>query len=386
MTNWSADLGTLPKEEKLAEYLNQKRKLTVEVPHATQALLDDAEELRRAVSQGRPLEPGDFSAAADAGKPLTDDVERDLVDAGANKLTARVTMLAARLSADGAALVAAAGPVVAAARNYARLVSGGAADTEVALAMARLIQLRGPLDAALLKVSFLAEPSALRLITTTSIAGAPDDFERTVLRIADRLTTRQANLTAAAAATPGTNAAEARERRDALIAVMKSALDGDVLPILPPIAKVPETSPLLQPAAAPAADPVSGSAPVREKVARALTLSAPRRGRSIEPPTPPRARMRPVPIRGLNRSRRARASTERSSRRLGRIPWGRSLASSSMNGPSSDPAKHSRLASRSTTTRRRASRRIRSSSRSRLRMRRGRWLTRPRSSRTRSRS
>jgi len=133
--------------------------------------------------------------------------------------------------------------------------------------------LRRALDAVLLKVSRYAGPAALRLITTAGMAAAPDDLERSLAALAERLRAKQSVLGSAASSAPvAVNAAAARERRDSLVAALRHALDGDALPILPIVGRIPGTTPLLQPDSAVTSDPLAEWAAVRARVARAKTL------------------------------------------------------------------------------------------------------------------
>jgi hypothetical protein len=268
-------LGPLPDRD-IVSFINQTRPVTVDLDAGQTSvcsLLDIAADLRRSVAQGRVLEPGDLSAAADPSLPLTDAVERDLLAGSSAALVLRASALATRLGSDLAALRTAIGPAVAAARNHRRLVDERADATRLALAMRDLESLRQALDATLLTASHYAEPGALRLVATSEIAADADDFDRILAALVARLSEKASRLASALTTTgPPANATTARAQRNALIAALKATLDGDALPILPPLARLPATTPLVGPAAESVADTLDEWRPVRAKVARIATV------------------------------------------------------------------------------------------------------------------
>jgi hypothetical protein len=268
-------LGPLP-ERNVVTFINGTRPVSVDLDVgqvSVRSLLDAATELRRAVAQGRNLEPSDLSAAADPSITLTDAAERDLLTGSAATLAGRASALVARLNVDLTALRAATGPVVAAARNCRRLMDDESDESTIALAVADLESLRAPLDAALLAVSYYAEPAALRFDTTADIVADPDDLERGLVALAARLSAKASQLTAAApAVTPAASAGDARARRDSLIGALRAALDGEALPILAPFTRTAATTPLLEPNAPRVATALDDWRPVRAKVARVATL------------------------------------------------------------------------------------------------------------------
>ena len=247
-----AQVGPLP-ERDIVSYMNRDRPVTIDlgvgaVSPAT--LLARAADLRRVSSQGRLLEPGDLSAAADPATPLGDAAERDLVLASATALAGRVQPLAARITVDLGTLGNAMGATIAAARELRRRRDEGSDAAQIALLVAELEALHSTLDAALLAVSRYGEPGALRFTTTTEIADDPDELERNLTALAARLQAKAARLTASLppAAPPG-DAASARALRSGLLAALGGALDGDALRILPPFPRSAETTPLLAAAA-----------------------------------------------------------------------------------------------------------------------------------------
>jgi len=280
---WQADvalqslLGPLPERE-IVTFINRTRPVTIDLDAGqptARSLLRLAAELRRSFAQGRVLEPGDLSAAADPSLPLTDAIERDLLAGSVAALRLRATSLASRLSTDLVALRTAIGPAVAAARNHRRLIDHRADLATLALARTELESLRRTLERMLVAVSYYAEPGALRLVAISEIAADPDDFDRTLAALETRLSEKASRLgSALATASSPANATEARTQRNDLIAAMKATLDGDAQPILPPVARVPATTPLLEQAAAPVGAVLAEWQPVRAKVARIATVFA----------------------------------------------------------------------------------------------------------------
>ena len=280
---WQSDpalrsiLGPLPDRD-IVSFINQTRAATVDLDAGTTSarqLLGLAAELRRSIGQGRMLEPGDLSAAADPSFRLTDAIERDLLAGSVAALVLRATLLANRLGADLTALRSAIGPAVAAARNHRRLVDQRADAATLALAMNELESLRHALDSTLVAVSHYAEPGALRLVATAEIAADPDDFDRVLAALVARLSEKVSRLASAVAASGSpTNATAARAQRNVLIAALKATLDGDAQPILSPFERLPATTPLLEPGAKPVGDALEEWQPVRANVARVTTLFA----------------------------------------------------------------------------------------------------------------
>lgn len=268
-------LGALP-ERDIVSFINRERPVTIDFnvgATSARSLLREAAELRRAVAQGRRLEPSDLSAAADPSIKLTDALERDLLVGASTVLASRAATLAARLNPHLAALRGATGPVVAAARNCRRLIDLASDAATLGLAVADLESLRPALDAALLAVSYYAEPGALRLMTTADMIADPDELERGLVALAARLSAKVARLVAAAPpATPPANASAGRAQRDALVGALQATLDGEALPILPPVPRIGATTPLLQANPPRVTVALADWRPVRAKVARVATL------------------------------------------------------------------------------------------------------------------
>lgn len=264
-------LGPLPDRD-VVSYVNSTRPITVELgtgQPGVRDLLTIAGDLRRVVAQGRMIEPGDLSAASDPAARLTDGVERDILSASSAVLRGRVTALASKLSGDAASLRAAIGPTVAAARNYRRMVDEQSDTAAIVSALAQLESARASLDAALVRVSHYAEPGALRPVGLLEITSEPDDFERSLLSIEANLARKSALLSSASAVTSlPANATVARAERGSLVAALRSVLDGDALPILPPVVRTSATTPLLDSQTSSVASALTEWQSVRAKVAR----------------------------------------------------------------------------------------------------------------------
>ena len=270
-----AQLGPIPDRD-IVTFINETRPVTFNLDLGTptvRSLIGSATELKRAVTQGRTLEPSDLSAAADPEIRLTDQLERDLLVGTSNSLAVRATLLAEKINTRLTVLRNAIGPVVAAARNYRRLVDEEANAATLAQALNELTTLRRRLEAELLLVSRFAEPSALRPLTTSQMIADPDDLQRSLGAIADRLQLKTTALsTSLPPATAPATSSGARVVRDRLIAAIKGALDGDGLPVLPPFARVNATTPLIKPSPERVRPWLADWIPVRAKVRRITTL------------------------------------------------------------------------------------------------------------------
>jgi hypothetical protein len=111
----------------------------------------------------------------------------------------------------------------------------------------------------------------LRPFTIEEAAANPDAIDERIAGVTTRLSARLASLHTAFAATAGAipgRLEEARASRRMLIEALKASLDGDGLPIFAPIARRPETSPLLTPPVPPATA-LGEWSPVRTRVALA---------------------------------------------------------------------------------------------------------------------
>ena len=144
-----------------------------------------------------------------------------------------------------AALRNAIGPIVAAARNHRRLVESGA--DAAALKRSRT---RPRCAGRSTKLCSLSRATPSRGVASDEYRGDHYRSRRPRTRLSAR-GAAPAKATALAAAippkTPPPNAAAARARRDALVAALRAALDGEAQPVLPPVQRVPETTPCSKP-------------------------------------------------------------------------------------------------------------------------------------------
>lgn len=269
-----AVLGDLP-ERDVVTFINRMRPVTIDLDAgqtSVRSLLVAAAGLRRAVGQGRRLEPSDLSAAADPAIKLTDAVERDLLSNSSAALALRAAALTSRINPDLASLRNATGPVVAAARNCRRLIDAQTDGSTLALAVGDLETLRATLDATLVAVSYYAEPGALRQMTTAEMIADPDDLERGLVAVAGRLSAKVARLLAVLPSAPPVNSSAARAQRDALVGALQVALDGEAQPILPPLPRNDATTPLLEANPPRVANSLHDWSLVRTKVARVAAI------------------------------------------------------------------------------------------------------------------
>lgn len=286
----SASIG-MPAAEAFTEFVN--RTVTVTFDDAAsggslEAALARAEKLRSLASQSRVLEPADLNAAASPANVLDEGHEIALIATTIGTLRTRVTSLGARLSADAAALRDAQSRFLQDAREIRRRLDLDKRDRSVPALLAAAELRRRDLYAALARVSAHAEPSALRPFTVEEAIANPDALADTLDRLAARLAARSARLGSALAATAAggfQRLEEARMARRTLVEALQAALDGDALPILPPIARRPETTPLLLPAASPSSVLGIWSA-VRPRVARAVDIAGLLPGTRANPVTP----------------------------------------------------------------------------------------------------
>lgn len=252
LRRWSRDaglqqlLGPLP-HKNLVSWLARQRPMVVRTdggsPSAA-SLIQRATSLRGIVQSARVLEPSDLNAAAPPVQRLTDAVTAELLAESATVLAARANALALRVGTDTASARTALSRFLAKARNYRNGIDAALAASELDMRFAEAETARVAFDEALVAVSRYGEPAALRIFATGEVALAPDDFAPVFGAILDRLDAKLAQLTAAAqaVATPPANAAAARRAVATLTQALRSALDGEALPILPVVRKRAETT------------------------------------------------------------------------------------------------------------------------------------------------
>jgi hypothetical protein len=252
-----------PPEREIAAALRDLQ-ATVVYPSSIEGLLDDAAALARAIKRGRELEPGDLSAAADPSTPLTDVAERDLLIASTAQLQLRATALRELIVTAAGALSAAAGQAISAAREFRRQRDLAADSGDLALAFGQLELAKTTLDLRLVSASRFGMPGALLFASALELSEEPDRYEREFTAIIATLQAKGGKLAASTAAPP-TDARTARIARSELLGAIREALDGSSLPILPPLPRVAEITPLLG-TPRPTIDAIGEWGDVREKV------------------------------------------------------------------------------------------------------------------------
>jgi hypothetical protein len=267
-------LGGLPNTH-LDTFLARDAVITLDLaggPVPVDVLLAAGAHIRTAVQRGRPLEPSDLNAAASPQAPLTEPAEVTLLSNAAAQLRHRAVALATKMEQDRATFAAAYLLYMTRAREVTRAIDIGAAESVVNQASAQADLARVALVAALVAVSRYAEPEALRPFALGDAVTDAYATEEVFLGLTDRLRAKRDALNTAvaiAAARVPVTRAEARGLVRTLTSALQKALDGEALPILPPIIRVAETTPLLK-VPAPAATTLMEWKSVREGVACAL--------------------------------------------------------------------------------------------------------------------
>ena len=274
----AASLGA-PPAEGLAAFANGAVTITIADAAAGPSLaaaLAQAEKLRKLAQQGRMIEPADLNAAATPFAKLDEAKEIALIDGAVQALRGRAATLTANLTDAAARLAAVQTPFLAVVREIRRRTDIDAADPSLTTLFSAAEVRRRTLHNLLPRIAGFAEPSALRPFTIEEAVANPDAIDERLAGLTGRLAARLKALQAAAAATAATIPArleEARAWRRLLIEALKATLDGDGLPIFPPIARRPETSPLLTPAVPPA-NALAEWSPVRPRLALAADVAS----------------------------------------------------------------------------------------------------------------
>lgn len=274
----AADLGA-PAAEGLAAFVNGAVTITIgdaRTGPSLAAALAQAERLRKLAQQGRMVEPADLNAAAAPSAKLDEAKEIALIDQAVQALRVRAATLATALTDATAQLGAVQAPFLAAIREIRRRIDLDAADPSLPSLFTAAEIRRRALHDLLPAIASFAEPSVLRPFTIEEAAANPDGIDERIAGVMTRLTARLGSLQTAYAATAGAIPArleESRARRRLLMDALKAALDGDGLPIFAPIARRPETSPLLTPAVPPA-DALAEWSPVRPRLVLAAGVAS----------------------------------------------------------------------------------------------------------------
>jgi len=252
-------------------------------------LADRAEAIRAAVQHGRPLEPDDLNAAADAAAGLLSEPDRiAMTEHGLAALRTRAGQLRDRLEQGLAGLSARIATFAAALDELLRAVAAAEPDAAVAERLDAAEAARRALSDALAGLAVHGEPSALRVFALDEAIQRPEATVERVRAIAARLAARRDGLAAALALQPTGLATlgEARAALDTTARAIQDALDGAAMPVLPPS---PRDRPGARPAlgtATPPAQLLQGWATVRQGVARAAALAAAIPGVSARPSAP----------------------------------------------------------------------------------------------------
>lgn len=205
-----------------------------------------ADHLRRSLTQGRPLEPADFNAAAPASLGTLDAAAETAQIMGAVKdLDARITALSKALDRALADFSAAHGRLATAILRAQNQLDRDPAAPDMALLRAQAEAARTDLMALAPRMAAFAEPSLLRPLSVSLMLLPGDTSLQRLTATLARLRAKQATLftTTTAAATP----AEARGILAARIAILRGVLDGEALPILPHYECTTATAPALTP-------------------------------------------------------------------------------------------------------------------------------------------
>jgi hypothetical protein len=246
---FSTALG-LPVAEGLIAFVNGTVKIDVaESPSSPSvaAALAKAEKLRSLVQKGRTLEPSDLNAAASPAAVLTEAREIALIADAVADLRARLLALQTRLDSDVNVLADAHALFLLDVRDARRRLDLDGKDPALPAIVTSAELRRRVLHEALTKAASYSEPAALRPFTVEEAIANPDALDETLSALVERLRGKSNGLMAARADTsPAPQRLEdARARRRSMIEALQTALDGVALPILPPVPRVAETTPLL---------------------------------------------------------------------------------------------------------------------------------------------
>jgi len=237
--------------------------------------------LRRVLGQGRPIEPGDFNAAANATLGTLDPaVEANLLWGAAAELDDRIRRLAQALDQVVTDFSGARRALESKLLQLQVEVDRDAASPAAAAALIQVRNVTATLAALAQRVAAFAEPTALRPLSVLRLLDPADDNRRRLVAIENRLRSKQLHLAALGPAAITTRPEEARAALSLRIAALRSALDGDALPVMPVYAPRAETTPVLTNGAALPAGitPLSAWGPVRGRIASLLGVLKDRAG------------------------------------------------------------------------------------------------------------
>ena len=257
-------------------------------------LLTRLDALRKIVAQGRPLEPGDLQAAADAAAPPLDEAgEAAMLRTAADRLRRRLAGLAGTLGQDIVQLNTALGQV----RSRRLALQNGLDNAPEApqTLQARILAETARLTLAqtLRRAAAYGEPGALNCPGLAHLVRDETVLDR-FDALSARLAAKQAALAAVPAPAAGAGTTALRDTIKTQVSALRAALDGDALPVLPPLPQPPAARPLV---GGPSRFPngfgdLREWAPVRSKIGllglalepvQALALYAVERGATLTP-------------------------------------------------------------------------------------------------------
>jgi hypothetical protein len=202
--------------------------------------------LRQVVASGRPLDAGDLNAAAPAAEgDLSESEATEISNAAAATVQQRVDHLKDALAALETKLDAALPPL----RNavgWARKASTGNDATDRKAAIQEVERARRDLVHLLPRLAEAGEPSVLRRIPSAVELIADDDRLDAIRRAHERLRKKIQALGAHGAPARQSTLSCAREQLRVRIEALRGVLDGEALPILPPVSRRPATMPSLE--------------------------------------------------------------------------------------------------------------------------------------------
>ncbi len=262
--------------------------LTVGTP-SIESLIETAEVIRSAIQNGRPMEPGDLNAAADASHGLLTETDEIIISEHAiADLAERAQALGNRMQSGLETLNTTLNVFDTEMSEAALCIEANESDAVVAGCLARAEAARRPLADALMALAVFGEPSALRVFTLDDGLADREGLITRLREIHSRLAKRHQKLVLArdAQLTGFTTLVDAISRRNAISDALKAALDGDAMPILPICPRALEVvrPHVLGEASTNAA--LGGWATVRTGVARATALADAIPGSAAHPVDP----------------------------------------------------------------------------------------------------
>ena len=248
-------------------------------------LLQNAEAIRAAVLNGRPMEPGDLNASADVAAGLLSEADEvEMIRHAIVQLRARANRLTHHLSGRLTILDSALSTFEADLTALQICIDANEDDNVIANCLVTAEARRRTLAVALAEIAVYGEPSALRVFTVEEALADQAAVLARLTKLRDRVFARMTTLIDANKDAPSLQTVpEATARRDALVAAIQNALDKDAMPVLPPYPRtLPQAQPVLKASEA-FGDVLGDWANVRAGVKRAEALGALMPGAKINP-------------------------------------------------------------------------------------------------------